>query len=78
MPRPSASPPGGGTRARHQREDPVAAWLDHLRVERGLSANTLVAYERDLRVLAAFARERRAEPAEAHARRPRRFRGGAA
>jgi integrase/recombinase XerD len=36
----------------------VAAWLDHLRVERGLSANTLVAYARDLRVLAAFADER--------------------
>jgi integrase/recombinase XerD len=33
----------------------VAAWLDHLRVERGLSPNTLVAYARDLRVLAAFA-----------------------
>ena len=61
MPRSSASPPGAGTRARHQREDPVAAWLDHLRVERGLSANTLLAYERDLRVLAAFARERRVD-----------------
>ena len=51
-------PPARGKRARHQREDPVAAWLDHLRVERGLSANTLVAYARDLRVLAAFADER--------------------
>jgi len=51
-------PPAGGKRARRQREDPVAAWLDHLRVERGLSANTLVAYARDLRVLAAFADER--------------------
>jgi integrase/recombinase XerD len=61
MPRSSASPPGGTTRARYQREDPVAAWLDHLRVERGLSANTLVAYERDLRTLAAFARERELE-----------------
>ena len=29
--------PAGGTRARRQREDPVAAWLDHLRVERGLA-----------------------------------------
>jgi integrase/recombinase XerD len=37
----------------------VAAWLDHLRVERGLAANTLVAYERDLATLAAFADERR-------------------
>ena len=58
MPRASASPPSGGKRARHQREEPVAAWLDHLRVERGLAANTLVAYERDLRELAAFADER--------------------
>jgi integrase/recombinase XerD len=59
MARPPASPPPGtGTRARRQREDPVAAWLDHLRVERGLSANTLVAYERDLAVLAEFAHER--------------------
>jgi integrase/recombinase XerD len=39
----------------------VAAWLDHLRVERGLAVNTLVAYERDLRVLAAFASERRVD-----------------
>ena len=36
----------------------MAAWLDHLRVERGLSANTLVAYARDLRLLAHFADER--------------------
>ena len=41
------------------REDPVAAWLDHLRVERGLAANTLAAYERDLAALAAFAAKRR-------------------
>jgi integrase/recombinase XerD len=58
MSRASAPPPAGGKRARRQREDPVAAWLDHLRAERGLAANTLVAYERDLRVLAAFAGER--------------------
>jgi integrase/recombinase XerD len=37
---------------------PVAAWLDHLRVERGLAANTLAAYERDLAALSAFAGER--------------------
>ena len=29
--------------------DVLAAWLDHLRVERGLSPNTLEAYERDVR-----------------------------
>ena len=40
------------------RDQPLAAWLDHLRVERGLSENTLAAYENDLRKLAAFAEER--------------------
>jgi integrase/recombinase XerD len=33
----------------------LASWLDHLRVERGLAENTLLAYERDLRALAAHA-----------------------
>ncbi len=41
------------------RDQPVAAWLDHLRVERGLSENTLTAYDHDLRKLEAFARSRR-------------------
>ncbi len=41
------------------RDQPVAAWLDHLRVERGLSENTLAAYENDLRKLAAFAEGKR-------------------
>ncbi len=40
------------------RDQPLAAWLDHLRVERGLSDNTLAAYETDLRKLASFAEER--------------------
>jgi integrase/recombinase XerD len=37
---------------------PLKAWLDHLRVERGLAENTLLAYERDLRALAAHGEER--------------------
>ena len=36
-------------------EAALGAYLDHLKVERGLSSNTLEAYERDLRKLAAFA-----------------------
>ena len=37
---------------------PLGAWLDHLRVERGLAENTLVAYERDLAELQAWAEGR--------------------
>ena len=55
--RPLPAPPG--PRAERLRGDPVAAWLDHLRVERALAANTLVAYQRDLAALAAFAEKRR-------------------
>lgn len=40
------------------RDQPLRAWLDHLRVERGLADNTLIAYENDLRKLAAFAAAR--------------------
>ena len=40
------------------RDQPLTAWLDHLRVERGLAENTLVAYERDLAELQAFAEAR--------------------
>jgi site-specific recombinase XerD len=39
------------------RVQPLKAWLDHLRVERGLSENTLVAYENDLRKLVAFSEQ---------------------
>jgi integrase/recombinase XerD len=35
-------------------ERPLAAFLDHLRVERGLSKNTLLAYGRDLRGFLSF------------------------
>ncbi|HSD66103.1 MAG TPA: site-specific tyrosine recombinase XerD [Vicinamibacteria bacterium] len=38
-----------------RRDQPLKAWLDHLRVERGLAENTLLAYERDLRALTALA-----------------------
>ncbi len=37
---------------------PLKAWLDQLRVERGLSENTLVAYEGDLAELLAYAEGR--------------------
>jgi integrase/recombinase XerD len=36
----------------------LASWLDHLRVERGLAENTLLAYERDLRELQGHAEAR--------------------
>jgi integrase/recombinase XerD len=41
------------------RDQPLRDYLDHLRVERGLSENTLEAYGRDLARLAEFARGRR-------------------
>jgi len=56
---PLTSPRPRSPRAERLREDPVAAWLDHLRVERGLAANTLAAYERDLAALSAFAGKHR-------------------
>ena len=40
------------------RHPALASWLDHLRVERGLADNTLLAYERDLRALEAHAEAR--------------------
>jgi len=40
------------------RHPALGAWLDHLRVERGLAENTLLAYERDLRALEAHAEAR--------------------
>ena len=60
----SKPPRPSGPRAERLRADPVAAWLDHLRVERGLAANTLAAYERDLEALSAFARKRGVSLAE--------------
>ncbi len=44
----------------------VRVWLDHLRVERGLSRNTIAAYERDLNRYATYLADRRIErPADA-------------
>jgi integrase/recombinase XerD len=58
VPRSSADRGGPAQRARAQRADPVAAWLDHLRVERGLAENTLIAYARDLAALGSFSADR--------------------
>jgi integrase/recombinase XerD len=52
---PAAAPP--------PRDADVEAYLDHLRVERGLSDNSLDAYGHDLAKLAAFARGRGRTPA---------------
>jgi integrase/recombinase XerD len=52
----------GGSRA-HIPPDPVVAeFLDCLRYERGLSGNTVIAYERDLARYTAFLEERAATP----------------
>ena len=40
-------------RRRRTPAEVLAAWMDHLRVERGLSPNTLEAYERDVRQILA-------------------------
>jgi integrase/recombinase XerD len=45
--------------ARPKGEPFIEEYLDHLRVERGLAENSLVAYGHDLARLAAYARERR-------------------
>jgi len=50
---------GGPTAADDSREPPpVSEYLDHLAFERGLSANSVAAYRRDLRDLVAFLRTR--------------------
>ncbi|HEY8231517.1 MAG: site-specific tyrosine recombinase XerD [Vicinamibacterales bacterium] len=61
MRHPAPDPRPASPRARALRADPVTAWLDHLRVERGLANNTLVAYTRDLAALASFAAGRKQE-----------------
>src|SRR5947209_190215 len=45
--------------ARQNGETVIADYLDHLRVERGLADNSLVAYGHDLSRLAGYARARR-------------------
>jgi integrase/recombinase XerD len=50
--------PGEPRLSAPDRARPVKAWLDHLRVERGLAENTLAAYERDLAELHEFAEAR--------------------
>lgn len=51
-----------------RREPPeIGEYLDHLTFERGLSANTVAAYRRDLRDLTAFLERRRTSPRDASA-----------
>ena len=45
----SAAPPGEPATSRSRSGRAVSAYLDHLAVERGLAANTLLSYRRDLR-----------------------------
>ena len=55
----SAAPPAGGAAAARPPEGIVRDYLDHLRVERALSPNTLEAYGRDLARLEAHAARKR-------------------
>jgi integrase/recombinase XerD len=54
--------------ARPKGEPFIEEYLDHLRVERGLAENSLVAYGHDLARLAAYARERRKNVLDLHQR----------
>ena len=52
----------GGPRSHITPDPAVAEFLDCLRYERGMSGNTVTAYERDLQRYAAFLKERAVTP----------------
>ena len=50
--------------AKFETEAARSAFIDHLRIERGLSENSLLSYERDLRYLLEFLQDRKVKVAE--------------
>ena len=53
----------------------ISAFLNYIKVEKGLAANTIAAYARDLRRFARLRRERKLHPTAVSPRRPDRVPG---